>query len=217
MKYVLFLNLLLWGLAGPTVQAQDTTRRVLLGIDLSKNVPALPFLNNYRYFFERGFLVEFPAYVPLGTSRSSLKITPGYCNIAANPVYRNLDYHNRGFLLKAGVDYFRSRRISVGGGINAAAYDEFGTFVLSGPFFGDLRMPFRRRVFGLGLEGHWARWWYLGPRFFISPELRFVIYAMWPGKSPEPYYIPGMGATSRDMPFTGGLSVRFGYAVAERR
>ncbi len=217
MRYALLLNLVLGMLAGCPAPAQDTTRRVLVGLDLSKNVPALPFLNNYGYFFDRGLLVELPLYVPLGTSRSCLKITPGYAAIGANPIYRNLDYRNRGFSLNVAVDYFRSRRTSLGGGINAALFGESGTFVLPGGFFDDRRLPFRRRTFGVGVEGHWARWWYLGPRFFISPELRFIIHTVPTDKSPDPYYIPGMGVTDRNLPFTGGISVRIGYAVPFRR
>lgn len=218
MKYALLFNLLLWLAAGQPVQAQDLTGRVLLSVDLSKNVPALPFLNNHKYFFERSFLVEAPLYFPLRNAPGlSIRVTPGYASIAANPIYRNLDYKNQGFLLKGGVEYFFSRHFSLGWGVNAAVYDEFGAFIFPGSFYGDLRIPFRRRIFGVGLESHYAGWFYLGPHFFISPEIRAVLHSVPDKKVPDAYYVPGMGATDRDLPITGGVSVRVGYILPDRR
>lgn len=218
MKYALLFNLLLGVLAGQRGRAQDQEAQALIGLDVSKNVPALPFLNNHKYFFERGVLVEAPLYFPLrGASGLHIRVTPGYASIAAHPVYRNLDYRNRGFLLKGGLAYFFSRHFSMGWGVSAAAYDESGTFVFPGSFYGDLRVPFRRRIFGVGLESHYAGWLYLGPRFFVSPEIRFVIHSVPDNKVPDSYYIPGMGATDRDLPFTGGVSIRVGYVLPDRR
>ena len=212
------LNLLLWASTWGTSWAQEEGGRMRIGLDLSKNVPALSFLNNYKYFFNRSLLVEAPLYFPLrDVPGLFISVTPGYASIVADPIYRNLAYKNQGFLLKGAMEYFLNRHISVGGGLNAAAYDEFGTFVLPGSFYGDLRVPFRRRIFGVGLEGHYAGWLYLGPRFFVSPEIRLVLHSVSDKKIPDAYYVPGMGATDRDLPITGGVSVRVGYVLPGRR
>jgi hypothetical protein len=197
--------------------AQDQERSLLVGVDLSKNLPALPRGKNYEYFFQRSFIAEVPVYIPLSGSGFFLKVTPGYSSITADPIYRNLTYHNEGFSLRLGADVFANRYFSGGGGLNLALYDESGRYTFAGPFYEDLTFPFpHRRIFAVGLETHYAGYLYLGPNFFISPEVRFVIHSVSTKGSPDSYYIPGMGATDRDLPITGGVSIRVGYVFPSR-
>jgi hypothetical protein len=104
------LNLLLWALTWGTSWAQEEGERMRIGLDLFKNVPALSFLNNYKYFFNRSLLVEAPLYFPLrDVPGLFISVTPGYASIVADPIYRNLAYKNQGFLLKGAMEYFFNR------------------------------------------------------------------------------------------------------------
>ncbi|QHT67069.1 hypothetical protein GXP67_10625 [Rhodocytophaga rosea] len=197
-------------LYGQAAFGQNSTRNVYIGIDIFKNLPPLV----KGYFFQKSLIIEPSVWIPLGYGGWHLNFTPGYSSIYANPVYKNLEYNNEGIFLKGGVNYLFMDYFSFGIVACASRYSEFGRYILEGPYYGGKEFPFQRRqVRVLGLETQAIIKFPLSKRFFLAFIARSGIHNLDRALSPESYYIPGMGVTSRDINITAGGSISLQYAI----
>jgi hypothetical protein len=155
--------------------------------------------------------------IPLGNRGFHFNLVPGFSSISAYPVFKNLAYHNQGFYLKAGFDYVIEPYIYFGSAAVISVYDEFGRFVLEGPYYGDAIFSFEsRRIRAAGGEFHIVPRIPVNDRLFINFVFRGGIHTDVSKFQPDSYYIPGMGVTSRDFSVTGGVSINVQYAIPIR-
>lgn|GEM_PF-4018488 len=96
-------------------------------------------------------------------------------------------------------------------------YEESGSYVLPGPFYGDAVVPLTaRRLHVAGLETHLAYWFLLGKHFFLSSEVRLNFYGR-PGDDQAMFrFIPGVGRTTL-FNLGGAVSVQAGLALPRRQ
>ena len=206
----LFICLFISLLCGQAAFGQNSTRNLYIGIDVFKNLP--PLINGY--FFQKSLIIEPSLWIPLGYNGLHLNITPGYSSIYANPVYKNLEYNNEGVFLKGGVNYLFFDYFSVGLLACASRYNEFGRYILEGPYYGGVEFPFnRRRITVLGLESQAMARLPVNKRLFIALTFRTGMHNLKRSLNPDSYYIPGMGVTSRDINITAGGSLSLQYAI----
>lgn len=197
-------------LYGQAVFGQNKDRNLCIGIDVFKNLPPLV----KGYFFQKSLIVEPSLLIPLGNKSWYLNISPGYSAIQANPIYKNLDYNNQGIFLKAGLNYLAGDYLSFGVLACFSRYDEFGSYVLKGPYYGGVVFPFNRRQLNvLGSELQMMYGIPVHKQVYIALISRGGIHNLNRGLSPDSYFIPGMGVTSRDFNITAGLSVNVQYAI----
>jgi hypothetical protein len=190
--------------------AQNSTRNIYLGIDIVKNLPPLV----KGYFFQKSLIIEPSVWIPVGNNGFHLNLTPGYSSIYANPIYKNLEYNNEGTYVKGGVNYLFLDYFSIGMAACLSRYHEFGRYILEGPYYGGIEFPFtRRQVTVAGLESQGIIKCPLTNRLFLTFIARGGIHNLDRTLSPESYYIPGMGVTSRNVNITANVSVSLQYAI----
>ena len=186
-------------------------RHFLLGVDLSKNATVLAAKRTFS--LRNTFLVELPASLPLNRAGLYARVAPGYTLFSDQKVFGNLRYRCEGFSLKAGLEQLLPSGVTLGASATAAVYEESGSYVLPGPFYGDAVIALRaRRLHVFGAETHLAYWFLFGEHFFVSPELRLNFYVSPRDDDAVFRYLPGVGRTTL-LNLGGGLSVRAGVAI----
>lgn len=192
--------------------AQESSKSTwLIGIDISKNFPPLV---DKKYYFQKSLIVE-PIIKYKIEDNFMLNALVGYAKIEANPIYKNLHYHNEGIYLKAGVDLFAIKeRLSFGLMGVYSYFSEYGQFVIEGPYYGNVYGQFETRSFNrIGFEANIGFWFKAGKKFVFNPTGRTNIFSNPSKNGISVYYVPGMGINYKAVPLTGGFSLALFYRL----
>jgi hypothetical protein len=197
------------------------TGKLYLKLNVVRVVPT--FLKEI-YVLDRGLFIE-PA-LKIGLSnRIFMNAVFGYSKVGRNPLYENFDYTSEGSHLKFGFELLlvrlmkpeADRGFGLSAGLNGtyAKFNESGTAVVKGNYFGNLETAFAQsNLEAISMEPNFNIWFVISKRFTLVSQIRLnIVTSQSAGEQFPSYYIPGIGAISPYNETTDKTTIGFGSSV----
>lgn len=190
--------------------------RLDVGLDITKMLPV---------FQDRGLMVE-PFVHGYLKNNFRWRAAVGYANVEIDTIYRNLNYRNSGWYVKAGVGKQLAPIFQISTSLIYTSFTETGTSRLIGSTFGDLifRASQESRLLGaelaLDVRADLSTRWSLNTQGRISTLLTKPA-----SREFDTFFAPGVGQLQRGNPAnnvrkdvvlaTGGISVQIVYRLGQ--